>query len=118
MRLICSAFAVTAVLAACGEASAPAASPEPARAAGPSAGAMPATPAQRAPATEPGADECGAAERQDWIGRARGDLPAAPDGANWRIHETGQPVTQDFRPDRLNIEIDPASQTVVRLSCG
>jgi hypothetical protein len=36
----------------------------------------------------------------------------------WRIFETGQPVTQDYRPNRLNIEINPDSQAVVRLSCG
>ncbi len=74
------------------------------------------------PASEPAApaptDACGAAGRQDWIGRARADLPAAPDGALWRVFETGQPVTHDLRPARLNIEIDPDSQTVVRLTCG
>ena len=46
------------------------------------------------------------------------EAAAAPAGAVWRIYETGQPVTQDLRPDRLNIEIDPGSQSVIRLSCG
>ncbi len=114
MRLICLALAATAALTACGE------SPvlETAPAAAPAGPAMPAAPAETAPAPDASADDCGAAGRQDWVGRARADLPAAPDGANWRVYETGQPVTQDFRPDRLNIEIDPDSQTVVRLSCG
>ncbi len=118
MRLILMSLAATAVLAACteqepsttptGEAAAPApAEPRPAPPAGP-----------EAPATPVPADECGAAERQDCIGRARSDRPPAPTGAVWRVYETGQPVTQDLRPNRLNIEIDPDSQTVVRLSCG
>lgn len=109
------AMAVAAALAACSESPAPAGS-EPAAA--PDSPPTPAAPAEPAPAPAPAADDCGAAERQDWIGRARADLPEAPDGANWRVYETGQPVTQDLRPDRLNIEIDPDSQTVVRLSCG
>lgn len=108
MRLIATlSLALTAALAtACGEPVAPE-SPEPAQA--------PAAPAPPAAAPR---DGCGAAERQDWVGRGRADLPAAPEGATWRIYETGQPVTQDLRPDRLNIEIDPDSQRVVRLSCG
>jgi hypothetical protein len=112
-------LAAATALAACAEQSSPApaedgpasppvrAEPRPVPPAGPAA---PATPAP--------ADACGAAERQGWIGRARPDLPSAPAGAVWRIYETGQPVTQDFRPERLNIEIDPDSQAVVRLSCG
>ncbi|WP_298747467.1 hypothetical protein [uncultured Brevundimonas sp.] len=64
------------------------------------------------------ADSCGAAARQDWIGRARADLPSPPPGAVWRVFETGQPVTQDLRPERLDIEIDPGRQVVVRLRCG
>lgn len=116
MRLIALSLAVAAALAACSESPARA-GPEPTRTpAAPSMAAAP--PAEEvSPPPAPG-DDCGAAGRQDWVGRARVDLPEAPPGANWRVYETGQPVTQDLRPDRLNIEIDPDSQTVVRLSCG
>lgn len=120
MRLIILSLASALAISACADqdASAPAESSEHAT---PSAAAPanppPAAPGD-APAQQPPADACGAAERQDWIGRARSDLPSAPAGANWRIHETGQPITQDLRQDRLNIEIDPDSQTVVRLTCG
>lgn len=118
MRLILISLAAVTALAACAEqtpAPAPAddipapvpAEPRPTPPSGPDAPAAPVP-----------TDDCGAAERQDWVGRARSDLPAAPDGALWRVYETGQPVTQDLRPNRLNIEIDPDSQTVVRLSCG
>lgn len=117
MRLTFLALAAMAALTACGESSPPTgADPVPTTA--PAADAPPEAPAEATPAPDASADDCGAAGRQDWVGRARGDLPPAPDGANWRVHESGQPVTQDFRPDRLNIEIDPDSQTVVRLSCG
>ncbi|MBX9460973.1 MAG: peptidase inhibitor I78 [Brevundimonas sp.] len=119
MRLILISLAATAALAACAEqtpaSSAPAdEAPVPA----PVEPRPAAPPGPEAPPTPDPADACGAAGRQDWVGRARSDLPTAPAGANWRIYETGQPVTQDLRPDRLNIEIDPDSQTVVRLSCG
>ena len=122
MRLILISLAAMAALAACAEQtpSAPAeeAPAEEAPAPAP-AEPRPAPPAEPGgPTTPVPTDECGAAERQDWIGRARSDLPSAPVGALWRIYETGQPVTQDLRPNRLNIEIDPDSQTVVRLSCG
>ena len=117
MRLILISLAAMAALAACAEQSpptpaeeAPAPAPVEPRPTPPAGPGGPTTPAP--------ADTCGAAERQDWIGRARSDLPSAPAGALWRIYETGQPVTQDLRPNRLNIEIDPDSQAVVRLSCG
>jgi len=115
LRLIVISLAAAAALAACTE-QAPGEVPA---AELPAPAPMPAPLEPRPePATPAPADECGAAERQDWVGRARADLPAAPAGALWRVYETGQPVTQDFRPNRLNIEIDPDSQTVVRLSCG
>lgn len=120
MRLTFLALAATAALTACGEPASPA-GPEPAATPTAAAPATPATPAdsvEAAPAPEASADGCGAAGRRGWVGLARADLPPAPDGANWRVYETGQPVTQDFRPERLNIEIDPDSQTVVRLGCG
>ena len=118
MRLTAISLAAAAALAACAEQAPPAAPAGEAPAPAP-ADPRPAPPTgPGAPTTPAPADECGAAERQDWIGRARADLPQPPAGALWRVFETGQPVTQDFRPNRLNIEIDPDSQTVVRLSCG
>lgn len=105
MRLMAISLAAALALAACAE--------QPPAPASESAPPAPAGPKAAAPT-----DACGAAARQDWIGRARADLPAAPAGALWRVFETGQPVTHDLRPERLNIEIDPESQTVVRLTCG
>lgn len=121
MRLIILSLASALVLSACAEqdaASAPTQPSEPATPPSAAAATPPAAPPVDAPAAQPPADACGAAERRDWIGRARSELPSAPAGANWRIYETGQPVTQDLRHDRLNIEVDPATQKVVRLSCG
>jgi len=62
-------------------------------------------------------DACEAAAKQDWIGRARGDLPEPPTGDEWRIVESGESVLQDLQLDRLNIEIDPQTQRVVSISC-
>lgn len=117
MRLTVLSVVAVATLSACSEPAPPAPPAEtPAQA---SAEPPPAaTPNPGSPVAPTPADECGAAERQGWIGRGRSDLPSAPGDALWRIYETGQPVTQDLRPNRLNIEIDPDSQTVVRLSCG
>ena len=117
MRLIALSLAAVAALAACTEQAPPSApageTPAPAP-----AEPRPTPPATDEPATPAPADACGGAERQGWIGRARSDLPGPPAGAAWRIFETGQPVTTDYSANRLNIEIDPDSQTVVRLSCG
>ena len=113
MRLTILSLAAVAALAACSEETPPSA---PVEAVPPAAPAGPASP--EAPAAPEPANACGAAEHQDLIGRARADLPSPPHGANWRVFETGQPVTQDLRPDRLNIQIDPDSQKVVGLSCG
>ena len=113
MRLTVPILAAVAVLAACSEQAPPAAPVEAAPPAAPVAPPSPEDPTDPEPT-----DACGAAERQDLVGRARADLPSPPAGANWRVFETGQPVTQDLRPDRLNIQIDPVSQKVVGLSCG
>lgn len=120
MRLITFSLAAALAMGACAQETQPdAADPVPAESPAPaSATPSPSTPAPSEPATPAPSDDCGAAERQDWIGRARSDLPSAPAGATWRVYETGQPVTMDFSANRLNIEIDPTSQKVVRLSCG
>lgn len=118
MRLILISLAAATALAACAEQTHAPAPADDIPAPVPAEPRPTPPPGSDAPATPVPTDDCGAAERQGWIGRPRSDLPPAPAGANWRIFETGQPVTQDLRPERLNIEIDPDSQTVVRLSCG
>ena len=118
MRLTLISLAAVTALAACAEQT-PAPAPADDIPAPVPAEPRPAPPTgSDAPADPAPTDDCGADERQDWIGRARLDLPEPPAGALWRVYETGQPVTQDLRPERLNIEIDPDSQTVVRFSCG
>ena len=124
MRLIIVSLATAVALAACTEQASPSApaddaapTPTPAPAPAP-AEPRPAPPTPGDPATPAPADECGAAELKGWIGRERSSLPPEPAGAVWRIYETGQPVTMDYNASRLNIEIDPASQKVVRLTCG
>lgn len=62
-------------------------------------------------------DACGAAARQDWIGRPRAELPSPAPGESRRVFETGDALTEDLRPDRTNIEIDPATQRVASISC-
>lgn len=118
MRQILLSLAGAVCLAACTPAAEDPA--EPAQApVGPTA-RVPA-PASTPPAPTPDsppADACGAAERQGWVNQPRSAVPATPAGADWRIFETGQPVTQDLRPDRLNVEINPATQRVVSVRCG
>lgn len=67
---------------------------------------------------EPGADACQAEARADWVGRQRSQLPAPSSDETWRVYETGDALTEDYRVSRLNIEIDPRSHKVLRLWCG
>lgn len=62
-------------------------------------------------------DACGAAGLQHWIGRP---APASfPVSGPVRVYATGQPVTMDYNPQRLNVEVSRASRPViVAISCG
>ena len=62
------------------------------------------------------ADACGAAGYQSLVGAplAAVTLPA---DLNDRVIRPGEAVTLDFRPDRLNLELD-ADGTIVRVYCG
>jgi predicted methyltransferase len=68
-------------------------------------------------------DVCGAEAVQDWLGRSYGDetsdaLAEGSGAKTVRVYETGDPVTMDYRPDRLNVELEPTTGTIVALSCG
>ncbi len=70
------------------------------------------------PIPEPVRDSCGAWELQSLIGKPRSQIPAPVYPDRRRVACTTCPVTQDFRPDRLNIFFDAETGIVKDLTCG
>lgn len=63
-------------------------------------------------------DACHAGAWQDWVGRLRSELPPRAPRESWRVYQIGDALTEDYSAERLNIEIAPSSQRIVRLWCG
>lgn len=61
-------------------------------------------------------DRCRASEYQGLVGRPVRSLPDPPP-ANWRVSCETCPVTDDLRPDRLNVVFD-RNEIVTGVSCG
>lgn len=61
-------------------------------------------------------DTCNAAEYQELVGQKSPEI-ALPPGTEMRHFRTGDPVTQDLRPDRINFEYD-RSGVLVGVTCG
>lgn len=74
-------------------------------------------PALPADPVDPGADACGAAQLQDLVGQPESALDGMRFDAPVRIIRPGMAVTMDYRPDRLNIEID-ARNRIARVHCS
>lgn len=68
------------------------------------------------PAIPPEPDACNAAALQGLVGQPAAAARAMELPAGTRIVGPGDPVTADFRPDRLNIEIG-ADGRVARVAC-
>lgn len=64
-----------------------------------------------------GGDGCGAEARQDLVGQNVAVLNTADLPEGRRILFPGMVATQDFRPDRLNVEVD-TGDTISRVYCG
>lgn len=73
-------------------------------------------PVVTAPVPEPVEDACGAAGLQGLVGQSAAVLQTMRFGQETRILRPGMAVTMDFRPDRLNIEID-ADERISRVYC-
>ena len=91
----------------------------------PPAAAAGTTTSEAPTATPPGdaSAQCNAAAAKAFIGReateatvAEAQTAAGATGAV-RVIKPGQPVTMDFRGDRLNVEVDERNG-IVRLTCG
>ncbi|MDE2487887.1 MAG: peptidase inhibitor I78 [Alphaproteobacteria bacterium] len=105
--------AVTSLLAlvAASCAPAPLASPRPPE-------PLAATPAPAPPAATPARDSCGAAGLQDLIGRPRTEIPVPVYPDRERVACTTCPITQDYRPDRLDIFFDERTGIIRQIRCG
>jgi hypothetical protein len=90
--------------------------PPPAPAVTPPVAAAP--PVAQSPASAPSADACNAAELKPYIGRLRTDLPAPVWPDRERVACTTCPITQDFRPDRVNVFFDADTGIVKAVRCG
>jgi hypothetical protein len=90
----------------------------------PSAPAPPAAapaPPPRSPIRQPDVDvrdACGAADMQRLVGRPRSEIPVPLDPNRQRVACTTCPLTQDYRPDRLNFFFDAASGIIRQVRCG
>ncbi len=104
MNVALAACASVLFLGACGSTTTPTASEA-------TTAAAPETPRTGAP----GEDTCGAAQYAGLVGS---NIAAVtfPADANIRVIHPGDPVTQDMRPDRLNVLLD-ASGVIISLEC-
>ena len=60
--------------------------------------------------------ECLAANYQQYVGQASPAI-TLPTGTNYRHYRTGDPVTRDLDPTRLNFEYDRSGR-LVSVTCG
>ena len=64
----------------------------------------------------PPADSCNASAYQQYVGQKSPDI-RLPSGTIVRDYRTGDPITMDMSPARINFEYD-RSGTLVKVSCG
>jgi hypothetical protein len=93
----------------------PGSQPPPADAAPPPASPEPPAPA---PTSSPPKDACGAAAVQNLVGRPRTDIPVPTDPDRQRVACTTCPVTEDYRPERLNFFFDAGTGRIREIRCG
>ena len=67
--------------------------------------------------TEPEQNACGAAGMQDLVGQDKAVLATMTFPVGTRVIEPGTAVTEDYRPDRLNIDVD-AGDRITGVWCG
>ena len=113
MRRRAAAAGALLALSACAS---PPPEPPAATPAVPPAAAAP--PVAQSPMPKPSADACNSAELKAYIGRPRTDLPAPVWPDRERVACTTCPITQDYRPDRVNVFFDAGTGIVKEVRCG
>ena len=74
------------------------------------------TDADSAPGDGAADDSCGATRFTDLVGQTNPIL-TIPADTPYRTYRTGDPVTMDFAPKRLNFEYDRSGK-LIRVTCG
>ncbi len=114
MKIIAASLFAGIMLMAC----APATEPAPETPAAPDA--MASAPVEPAPPpvdlTNPPADACGATQYAGMVGKPITEPGIPAEGPNVRYIRPNTQVTMDFRPDRLNVDID-ATDIVTGFRC-
>ena len=63
-------------------------------------------------------DSCGAAELQNLVGHPRTEIPVPLEPNRQRVACTTCPVTQDYRPERLNFFFDAQTGLIREIKWG
>ena len=97
--------------------------PQPTPAANASAASPMPSASQGAAATPAADDACGAAKVQAYVGKeatvpVRSEVARVSGARSDRWIYPDSMVTQDFRPDRLNVVMDKSTNTIVSARCG
>lgn len=61
---------------------------------------------------------CQPGDYQDYVGRNRSTIPAAPAGRTFRILCSSCAATMDYRFDRVTFTYDDTTNLVTRVACG
>jgi hypothetical protein len=69
-------------------------------------------------ADAPAEADCGAGELQHLVGMRATAVEGMTAPGPVRVYRTGQPITMDLRPDRLNLELDAQGRRILRVFCG
>lgn len=64
----------------------------------------------------PAGDTCGQSRYAHLVGQVRPQI-SVPAGTAYRQYRTGDPVTADFSPDRINFEFDRSAR-LIAVKCG
>lgn len=70
-----------------------------------------------APTNTP-ADPCGAGALQSLVGKHKSEIPVPVDVINRRVACTTCAITEDYRPERLNIFFNARTERIEQVRCG
>ncbi|MFK0299467.1 hemolysin [Brevundimonas sp. NPDC090276] len=78
----------------------------------------PSQPTPSTPSIEPTPVTCKAGDYQEYVGRNRSTIPAAPAGRIFRVLCSSCAATMDYRDNRVTFTYDDKTDLVTRVSCG